>query len=141
MRQAWRVADVRAAEQELMATLPPGTLMQRAAAGLARRCALLLDDGGGVYGAQVLLLVGSGDNGGDALYAGALLARRGVQVRAILLRPDQVHLAGLAALRAAGGRTVPDLPDRADLVVDGIVGIGASRRPASAGCRHRGRAG
>ena len=34
MRQAWRVADVRAAEQELMAALPAGTLMQRAAAGL-----------------------------------------------------------------------------------------------------------
>ncbi|MCU7723285.1 NAD(P)H-hydrate dehydratase [Actinoplanes sp. KI2] len=126
MRQAWRVADVRAAEKALMATLPEGTLMQRAAAGLARRCALLLTDDGGVYGARVLLLVGSGDNGGDTLYAGAALARRGAQVRAILLRPDRVHLAGLAALRAAGGFTVRDLPQRTDLVVDGIVGIGAS---------------
>jgi hydroxyethylthiazole kinase-like uncharacterized protein yjeF len=46
-----------------------------------------------------------------------------------------VHLAGLAALRRAGGYTVPDLPDRADLVLDGIVGIGASgglRPPAAA---------
>jgi len=126
MRQAWRVADVRAAEKSLMATLPEGTLMQRAAAGLARRCALLLEDDGGVYGARVLLLVGSGDNGGDTLYAGAALARRGAQVRAILLRPDRVHLAGLAALRAAGGFTVRDLSERADLVLDGIVGIGAS---------------
>lgn len=135
MRQAWRVADVRAAEKALMATLPEGTLMQRAAAGLARRCALLLEDGGGVYGARVLLLVGSGDNGGDTLYAGAALARRGAQVRALLLRPDRVHLAGLAALRAAGGFTVRDLPDRADLVLDGIVGIGASGglRPPAAG--------
>jgi hydroxyethylthiazole kinase-like uncharacterized protein yjeF len=135
MRQAWRVADVRAAEQELMASLPEGALMQRAAAGLARRCALLLEEGGGVYGARVLLLVGSGDNGGDTLYAGAVLARRGAQVRALLLRPDRVHLAALAALRAAGGRTVSDLPGRADLVLDGIVGIGAAgglRPPASA---------
>ncbi|MFF5080188.1 NAD(P)H-hydrate dehydratase [Actinoplanes sp. NPDC000266] len=134
MRQAWRVADVRAAEKALMATLPEGTLMQRAAAGLARRCALLLQDSGGVYGARVLLLVGSGDNGGDALYAGAALARRGAQVRAVLLRPERVHLAGLAALRAAGGFTARDLPDRADLVLDGIVGIGASgglRPPAT----------
>ena len=134
MRQAWRVADVRAAEKALMATVPEGTLMQRAAAGLARRCALLLADDGGVYGARVLLLVGSGDNGGDTLYAGAALARRGAQVRAILLRPDRVHLAGLAALRAAGGFTVRDLPERADLVLDGIVGIGASgglRQPAA----------
>jgi hydroxyethylthiazole kinase-like uncharacterized protein yjeF len=126
MRQAWRVADVRAAEQELMAALPEGTLMQRAAAGLARRCALLLEEAGGIYGSTVLLLVGSGDNGGDALYAGARLAARGAQVRALLLRPDRVHLAGLAALRQAGGFTVRDLPPRADLIVDGIVGIGAS---------------
>jgi hydroxyethylthiazole kinase-like uncharacterized protein yjeF len=135
MRQAWRVADVRAAEKALMATLPDGTLMQRAAAGLARRCALLLEESGGVFGARVLLLVGSGDNGGDTLYAGARLAARGAQVRALLLSPDRVHLAGLAALRGAGGFTVRDLPDRADLVLDGIVGIGASGglRPPAAG--------
>ena len=126
MRRAWRVSDVRAAEQELMATLPEGALMQRAAAGLARRCALLLEDSGGVYGACVLLLVGSGDNGGDTLYAGAALARRGAQVRALLLQPERVHLAALAALRQAGGFTVDELPQRADLVLDGIVGIGAT---------------
>jgi hydroxyethylthiazole kinase-like uncharacterized protein yjeF len=135
MRQAWRVGDVRAAEKHLMATLPEGALMQRAAAGLARRCALLLDDTGGVYGARVLLLVGSGDNGGDTLYAGAVLARRGAQVRALLMNPDRVHLAGLAALRQAGGFTTRDLPARADLVLDGIVGIGAGGglRPEAAG--------
>ncbi|GAA4922634.1 NAD(P)H-hydrate dehydratase [Actinoplanes utahensis] len=134
MRRAWRVSDVRSAEKSVMAGLPEGTLMQRAAAGLARRCALLLDGTGGVYGARVLLLVGSGDNGGDALYAGAALARRGAQVRALLLTPERVHLAGLAALRAAGGFTTRDLPPRSELVVDGIVGIGASGglRPAAA---------
>ena len=51
--------------------------MQRAAAGLAAACAGLL---GRAYGARVVLLVGSGDNGGDALYAGARLARRGAGV-------------------------------------------------------------
>ncbi|WP_229073919.1 NAD(P)H-hydrate dehydratase [Actinoplanes sp. DH11] len=139
MRQAWRVADVRAAEKTLMATLPEGTLMQRAAAGLARRCALLLEATGGVYGARVLLLVGSGDNGGDTLYAGAALARRGAQIRALLLTPERVHLAGLAALRAAGGFTVSELPARADLVLDGIVGIGGAGglRPPAAAVVHR----
>ncbi|SDT71060.1 NAD(P)H-hydrate dehydratase [Actinoplanes derwentensis] len=134
MRRAWRVSDVRSAEKSLMATLPDGTLMQRAAAGLARRCALLLQEAGGVYGARVLLLVGSGDNGGDTLLAGAALARRGAQVRALLLTPERVHLAGLTALRQAGGFTVSDLPGRSDLVLDGIVGIGASGglRPAAA---------
>lgn len=112
--------QVRAAEAELMARLPEGALMQRAAAGLAYA---VLDLLGSAYGRRALLLVGSGDNGGDALYAGALLARRGVQVQAWLLS-DQAHAGGVAALRAAGGRTITGGPDRPDVVVDGIVGIG-----------------
>ncbi|WP_303647278.1 NAD(P)H-hydrate epimerase, partial [Streptomyces albidus (ex Kaewkla and Franco 2022)] len=73
MRTAYSVETVRAAERELMGRLPDGVLMQRAAAGLAAACAGML---GRTYGARVVLLVGSGDNGGDALFAGARLARR-----------------------------------------------------------------
>src|SRR5690349_9143606 len=124
MRNAYRVADVRAAEEALMATLPAGALMQRAAAGLARRCAVVLTDRyGGVYGRRVLLVVGAGNNGGDALHAGARLARRGVDVTAVATAPDRIHAEGLAALRDAGGRLV-DRARPADLVVDGILGIG-----------------
>lgn len=111
-----------------MARLPEGALMQRAAAGLAVVCADVL---GRVYGSRVVLLVGSGDNGGDALYAGARLARRGAGVRAVLLAPGRAHTGGLAALRRAGGLVVEAgdagavaLVEGADLVVDGIVGIG-----------------
>ncbi|MFI8302499.1 NAD(P)H-hydrate dehydratase [Streptomyces sp. NPDC085927] len=144
MRTAYSVETVRAAERDLMARLPEGALMQRAAAGLAAACADLLGRGDGrVYGSRVVLLVGSGDNGGDALYAGARLARRGAGVTAVLLAPERAHAAGLAALRRAGGRTV-EITDadagrgtdagtaavaavrRADLVVDGIVGIGGT---------------
>ncbi|MFC8032736.1 NAD(P)H-hydrate dehydratase [Streptomyces griseoincarnatus] len=127
MRTAYSVETVRAAERELMARLPEGALMQRAAAGLAAACADVL---GRVYGSRVVLLVGSGDNGGDALYAGARLARRGAGVRAVLLAPGRAHAGGLAALRRAGGSVVSDaggaveLVEQADLVVDGIVGIG-----------------
>ncbi|MFI0710902.1 NAD(P)H-hydrate dehydratase [Streptomyces inhibens] len=124
MRTAYSVETVRAAERELMARLPEGALMRRAAAGLAVACGELL---GRVYGTRVVLLVGSGDNGGDALYAGARLARRGAGVAAVLLSPERAHQGGLAALRAAGGRVSGDaLRDIAcaDLVVDGIVGIG-----------------
>lgn len=120
MRSAHTVAQVRASEGELLATLPEGALMQRAATGLAYA---VLDLLGSAYGRRVLLLVGSGDNGGDALYAGALLARRGVQVEAWLLS-ERAHAGGVAALRAAGGRTITADPRRPDLVVDGIVGIG-----------------
>lgn len=126
MRTAYTVDTVRAAERDLMARLPDGTLMQRAAAGLAAACADLL---GRVYGSRIVLLVGSGDNGGDALYAGARLARRGAGVAAVLLSPDRAHPGGLAALRRAGGTvarpgTAERHIDRAHLVVDGIVGIG-----------------
>jgi hydroxyethylthiazole kinase-like uncharacterized protein yjeF len=79
-----------------------------------------------VYGSRVLLLVGAGNNGGDALFAGALLAGRGAAVRALLLAPDRVHRAGLAAFRQAGGRVVDTVPPDVDLAVDGIVGLGAS---------------
>ncbi|WP_353944199.1 NAD(P)H-hydrate dehydratase [Streptomyces sp. HUAS MG91] len=128
MRTAYDVETVRSAERALMARLPDGALMQRAAAGLAVACADLL---GKVYGSRVALLVGSGDNGGDALYAGARLARRGAGVTALLLSPDRAHAGGLAALRAAGGTLLDAESDaaeeavsRADLVLDGIVGIG-----------------
>jgi len=121
MRRAHTVSQVRKAEQELMARLPDGTLMQRAATGLAVAISNFM---GFVYGARVVLLVGSGDNGGDALYAGVQLARRGASVTAVLLS-DKVHPAGLAALRLAGGRVGPtDVIPGADVVVDGIVGIG-----------------
>ncbi len=108
-----------------MARLPEGALMQRAAAGLAAACCSLLGKGR-VYGARVVLLVGSGDNGGDALYAGARLARRGAGVTAVPLG-TRTHPGGLAALRAAGGRITDDPFEAlavADLVLDGITGIG-----------------
>ncbi|MBK3560067.1 NAD(P)H-hydrate dehydratase [Streptomyces sp. MBT56] len=126
MRRAYSVETVRAAEAALMQRLPEGALMQRAAAGLAVACGDLLRRNGRVYGSRVLLLVGSGDNGGDALYAGARLARRGAGVRALLLAPDRAHPGGLAAFRAAGGQVVdgPDGLGVLDLVVDGITGIG-----------------
>lgn len=122
MRGVWAVEEIRAAEAALLARLPEGALMQRAASALAVHCAQLLDR---VYGARVVLLVGSGDNGGDALHAGARLARRGARVSAILLNPDRAHPAGLAALRGAGGRVADAAAlDDADLVIDGILGIG-----------------
>src|SRR4051794_41546217 len=107
MRGVYTVDQVRAAESALMARLPDGALMSRAATGLAVECAALL---GRTYGARVALLVGAGSNGGDALHAGAALARRGADVRALLLVPDRAHAAGLAALLRAGGRLVAAPP-------------------------------
>src|SRR5215469_6350379 len=127
MGQAHEVANVRAAEGALMAVLPEGALMQRAAFGLASVCARLLEK---PYGARVVVLAGSGDNGGDALYAAALLARRGAAVHAITAG-SRTHPGGAGAVAAAGGRllgpsdqAVPELITQADLILDGMLGIG-----------------
>jgi len=127
MDGAWRVADVRAAEQAVMARVPDGALMARAAHAIAVNARVLL---GFNYRARIVLLVGAGDNGGDALYAGAELARGGARVWAVAPAPERVHRAGLSALGRAGGRLVDlrSLPaaEDVDLIVDGLVGIGAS---------------
>ncbi|NUS09209.1 MAG: NAD(P)H-hydrate dehydratase [Nonomuraea sp.] len=123
MKTAYTADQIRGAERTLMARLPEGTLMQRAAHGLAAACADLL---GRVYAARVVLLVGSGDNGGDALYAGERLARRGARVGAILAG-SKTHESGLRAFLDAGGRVVDaQAIEDADLIVDGLVGIGAT---------------
>ncbi len=138
MRDAHAVAEVRAAESALMAQLPEGALMQRAASGLAAACAGLLGrtagagtaGRAGVYGSRVVVLAGSGDNGGDALHAGARLAARGAVVTAISAG-SSLHEGGAAALRGAGGRLIEAADGRArraigaaDLIIDGLLGIG-----------------
>jgi hydroxyethylthiazole kinase-like uncharacterized protein yjeF len=127
MRYAHQVRKVRAAEQALMAQLPSGALMQRAAAGLASVSAGLVRR---IPGSRVVVLAGSGDNGGDALFAGARLASRGAAVLAVTAG-SRVHEQGAAALRAAGGRmasadddAVPAAIGAADLILDGLLGIG-----------------
>lgn len=141
MLSSWSSAQVRAAEEPLLAAGVP--LMERAAfalAGAVRR--ELLRRRGAVRGAVAMVLAGPGSNGGDALHAGALLARSGVRVVAVAAA-DRVHEGGLTALRRAGGRVVRlgpapgDLPGvgvdeaarlagDADVLLDGLLGIGAT---------------
>ena len=141
---AFSAEQVRAAEQPLLAAESGfgGSLMERASFALAVRCARCLRERRGrVAGARVLALVGSGNNGGDALHALAFLARRGVEARALLVS-ESAHAGGLEALRRAGGRAerLEDLEEAvrlvwsADLVLDALLGIGAAgalRGPAA----------
>ncbi|GAB2684741.1 NAD(P)H-hydrate dehydratase [Thalassiella azotivora] len=151
MIDAHGVAAVRRAEEAAMRSAPEGVLMQRAAAGLAAVLAgTLRRTSGGVSGRRVVLLVGPGANGGDAMWAGARLARRGAAVTAVLTS-GSTHPEGLRGLQRAGGRVLDlhDRPDavgpgagrrlsallsRADVVVDGLLGIGgrAGLRPPAA---------
>ncbi len=124
MRHYYTAEDIRAAEAPLLAAQPDGTLMRRAAYGLARVIASeLRERTGGVHGRRVCAVVGSGDNGGDALWAATFLHRRGAQASAVLLNPEHTHPAALAAFRRAGGRIGHRIPAGTDLVIDGVVGI------------------
>lgn len=130
MIEAYTVEQIRAVEAIAIDRDGDATLMRRASFAVAAEVADRVP-----YphpGRRVVLLVGAGNNGGDALYAGAFLRRRGMAVTAVLLKPAGSHAGGLAALRRAGGRVlahddpaVPPAIRRADVIVDGVVGIGA----------------
>jgi len=128
------VASVRAAEQALMAEVAEGTLMRRAATGLESIIAGMLTQlRGRVPGSAVVVLVGSGNNGGDALWAASGLVGRGAGVLAITFA-DRWHDQGMRAFVRRGGRSiaVDDLDDEtlsallaeADIILDGLTGIG-----------------
>jgi hydroxyethylthiazole kinase-like uncharacterized protein yjeF len=127
MRDYYTADEIREAEAPLLASLPEGGLMRRAAFGLAtaiiRELVLLT---GGISGRRVCAVVGSGDNGGDALWAATFLRRRGVAAAAVLLNPDRTHRSALAAFNRAGGTVVESVPATTDLVIDGVVGISGS---------------
>lgn len=125
-------AQIRTAERPLIEAGVP--LMARAAHAVTLEAVDMLRAATGrTTGRCVLLLVGPGSNGGDALLAGAELRRRGVGVRALLLA-DRWHEPGAQALREAGGRLhrwdSADDPEafvrklRPDLVIDGVLGSG-----------------
>lgn len=125
MFEVYSVAEIRRAEEATGEALASGVLMQRAASGLA---AAVLDELDAPRRSQVLLAVGSGNNGGDALWCGVRLLGRGVQVAAWRTSAT-VHAEGWAAFRDAGGREVDAVAALAllpevDLVVDGVLGIG-----------------
>ncbi|HEX2398442.1 MAG TPA: NAD(P)H-hydrate epimerase, partial [Mycobacterium sp.] len=127
MRHYYTADEIREAEAPLLASLPEGGLMRRAAFGLATvvvRELILLT--GGISGRRVCAVVGSGDNGGDALWAATFLRRRGASTDAVLLNPERTHQAALAAFTRAGGRVVESVPAATDLVIDGVVGISGS---------------
>ncbi|OBI42372.1 NAD(P)H-hydrate dehydratase [Mycobacterium sp. E796] len=135
MRHYYSVDAIRDAEAPLLASLPDGALMRRAAFGLATEIiAELTARAGGVAGRRVCAVVGSGDNGGDALWAATFMRRRGAAADAVLLNPERTHRKGLAAFRKAGGRVVERVSPATDLVIDGVVGISGSGplRPAAA---------
>ncbi|MFW8745687.1 NAD(P)H-hydrate epimerase, partial [Mesorhizobium japonicum] len=125
-RPAYRSVHIREAERPLLEAGVP--LMARAAAGLAHELR--------AFEGPLLVLAGSGNNGGDALFAAAELASEGRPVTTVTLG-ERVHREGLAAATAAGA-TVQDASEavrlaRDAIVVDGILGTGSAGHPALRG--------
>ena len=97
------------------------------------------DDGVDWIASRVTAFVGGGDNGGDALYACAILARGGIGATAYLLK-KRCHRRALAAAQEAGVRiidlggqslrSIENTPAWSEVFlahawIDGIVGTGA----------------
>lgn len=117
-------------------------LIRKAGFGLAQACLTALRNRfGSAHGRSVVLLVGTGKNGADAMVAGKHLRGRGVAVHAVATsgNVDPVgtrHLDAevIDATDPAGIKQALGLVAAADMVVDGIVGdamVGNLRAPAS----------
>ncbi|MGN0147188.1 MAG: NAD(P)H-hydrate dehydratase [Arthrobacter koreensis] len=144
MISAYSGTAVRAAERPLLDAGQGAELMQRAAHGLFSFCAALLKERRGrIYGASCVVLAGAGNNGADALYAGARLLKRGCATTAVRTS-SSAHAEALSAFLAAGGRVLELSTDKtdealqlcraADLVLDGVLGTGGKgglRGPAA----------
>ncbi|MFG6501759.1 NAD(P)H-hydrate epimerase [Microbacterium sp. P05] len=122
---AYTAAAVRNAEAPSLEAGEP--LMREAAAALAEVAKEHLARQPG----RVLVLAGAGGNGGDALFAAAEIAA--VADVDIVLTSDRVHREALAAALEAGGTlhhaTEVSAVGTYALVLDGILGIGASADP------------
>ena len=119
--------EMRAANQ-----LGADTLMKRAGAAAAELIMKRLEDAG-VEQRRVPLLVGPGNNGGDALACACELREKGAVVNVVLpggRRPTSaLALAQLERWTQAGGTTYDDpyMTEKADCVVDGLFGTGLAK--------------
>lgn len=121
-------AATRALEQAALANTPPQALMARAGLAVARLALAAWP-----RARRVLAFAGPGNNGGDALVAARWLAQQGLALEVVLLGDDTRRPADARwALAAAQGLPITRaLPDRcsADIVLDGLLGLGATRAP------------
>lgn len=123
-------ASSRRLEQAALACHAPHALMARAGLATARLAAAIQP-----HGRRAWALAGPGNNGGDALVAARHLQAWGWQVQVVLLaNPEQLPADAHRAWQEAQAAAVPihrSWPEgpRPDLVLDGLLGMGASRAP------------
>ncbi len=129
MKRAFNVSAVQNAERPLLEQGEP--LMAKAAYAVATAVLRhLRDNNFRIPGSTVLVLAGSGNNGGDALYAAGYLARRGLQV--VSVTTDRYHLEAAEFAYLSGVKMVKNptteqlraLATASGIWVDGLLGIG-----------------
>lgn len=129
----WPLHDVarsRAIEAQALARHEPHVLMARAGQAVARLALAVAPSA-----RRTVVLAGPGNNGGDGVVAARLLHRHGHAVQVQLLAdPDHLPPDATRALQQAQQASVPiagagALPADTDLLIDGLLGLGASRAP------------
>ncbi len=132
-RQALHTIEAsRVIEASALATHPPHDLMWRAGSAVAKLAQAVVP-----HGRVAWVLAGPGNNGGDGLVAALRLHQAGWRVHVSLLGDEgslPAHAAwALRGARDAGVAIDGDLAARAaDIVIDALLGVGASRPPADA---------
>ena len=105
-------------------------LMENAGWAVARAARRLLE---GMYGRRVVIMCGKGNNAGDGLAAGRILHSQGAHVTAVLTSDEHSDLTSRNLARFPGRRvtlkSVRRELERADLVIDALLGVGSTRAP------------
>ena len=125
------VAQIRQIEAEFATTQPQDSLMQRAGDATARYAEEFLDGKGG----RILVLAGTGNNGGDAWVAARRLQQSWHRVTVVIESETAEKSLARQAQTArkeflsAQGRLVTAWPEDEthDLILDGLLGIGITR--------------
>ena len=132
------VSSTRALETTALAAAPPFALMARAGDAVARLALALAP-----HADTILVFAGPGNNGGDGIEAATRLREMGKEASVVLVGvAERMPADASRALARARGANVPihaldagaALVDdgRPDLVIDALLGIGASRPPEGA---------
>ncbi len=123
------LAAIRMLEQQWQTAHPDAALMEKAGAAVADLAGSLANE----TAAPILILAGTGNNGGDAVVAARQLAACGWRVE-LVSRADPGRVPADAAQawarwHASGGVVLPDIPPsrRYSLVIDGLFGVGLTR--------------
>lgn len=130
------VAEIRNFEAAFAAAHPKIPLMQRAGDAVAKKALSILKKSKSAK-KNILVLVGPGNNGGDAWIAAETLRQAKCHVTVLALGEQQPATASQKAIEAfaeANGEFIKSWPKKHtyNLVVDGLFGIGISKAPTGA---------